>query len=576
MAPRILSLAAAAGLAALAAAKATVGNFGISSTECDLFDIVVNPPAFGQYLTNMTDAAGFTFSVNGSSSTGFNSLFSGAQGDRVFPACRLSTVLPNGLILFYNAFAPVSPTDQEAGFIPTIIAQFRVVNNGIFPASFDASYGLLCDIAAGGCNGTVDSGSWPGAAYGKSGGMFVGAAIATNNGGSGSGTVFAGTGSNCTGGVNISACASFALSIPPSGSAHGSIIIGHHSKEGRYAETHPTAGALFRYAADNADVLAAGHSAFLGAVPSTGDPLTDQSVRWFLQAPLLLTKGVKNQSITMGYVELNQRDSFWSTWLHLHMWPGLDAEMIVESAHYQQPSGKIPTTVLPLILRDDNIDITEYWVVRVARHYQYTGNLTLLKAMYPAVQKALRYLKSRDFTGAGVPQALNSSIWADWMDVDYIQGRRYAPHYDLLYLAACRVGAQMATVLGDAPSAETYTKWYQAGYDFVNAEYRYVYNATQKAWDLSGMWNSSAGVYQDGWYDGRSVNWTMADVSVGVFMGVVPPARVLAIDDALHSLGVQNQYGLRNVWPYMIFGSCCDCMCNRPSPLVDLQLTDHY
>ena len=106
----------------------------------------------------------------------------------------------------------------------------------------------------------------------------------------------------------------------------------------------------------------------------------------------------------------------------MYFWPDLDAEMLRECAANQQPDGKIPTTVLPIILRDDNIDVTAYYVARVARNFQVTGDLALLKALYPSVQRALRYLQSRDTTGVGVPSAIISSPWADWMDVDYMTG----------------------------------------------------------------------------------------------------------------------------------------------------------
>ena len=163
-------------------------------------------------------------------------------------------------------------------------------------------------------------------------------------------------------------------------------------------------------------------------------------------------------------------------------WPELDAAMLIESAQYQQDDGRIPTTVLPIILRDDNIDITQYWVVRVARHYQYYGNLTLLVQLYPAVQRAMVYLRGRDYAGVGVPAAMNTSFWADWLDVDYIQGRRFAPHYYLLWLACCKVGAQMAGVLGNSGDAARWTEWYQQGFDFVNADFKWVVVVCVSGW----------------------------------------------------------------------------------------------
>jgi hypothetical protein len=74
----------------------------------------------------------------------------------------------------------------------------------------------------------------------------------------------------------------------------------------------------------------------------------------------------------MGYVELNQRDSFWTAGLHAFMWPSLEVLMLRESCEFQctdgggPPSycqrygdglsvdGKVPTCILPIITRDDN------------------------------------------------------------------------------------------------------------------------------------------------------------------------------------------------------------------------------
>jgi uncharacterized protein (DUF608 family) len=72
--------------------------------------------------------------------------------------------------------------------------------------------------------------------------------------------------------------------------------------------------------------------------------------------------------------------------------------------------------VLPVIIRDDNIDTTAYFVCRVARHFQFTADVPLLRQLYPNVQRALAYLRSRDNASVGVPEALATSQWADWLD----------------------------------------------------------------------------------------------------------------------------------------------------------------
>jgi hypothetical protein len=526
-------------------AKATVGNFAISSTECRLSDVVINPPLFNVYLTNATRAGtAFSLSVDGAA-VSFDELFAG-QGEAVFPVCRLSA-LSGGLLIIYTAFAPLDPLSPEPAFLPCVITQWSVTNVGSTGSrTLDVSYALVCDPAAGFCNGTADAYAKEGEAYSRAGDMFVGAAV------KGSGLVNA-SAFHCAG---SDACAGFRLSIAPGATAHALIAVGYHSLHGRYAPSINSTHDLWRAVADGASALGAGTNAFVGSLPSTGDATTDASVRWFLQAPILLTKGVGGRTITMGYVELNPRDSFWSTWVHLAYWPQLDADMIIECAQAQQEDGKIPTTVLPVILRDDNIDITAYWAVRLARHVQATGNVTLLSYMYAPLCRALAYLKSRDRESVGVPQAIATSFWGDWLDVAYMAGRIFAPHFDLLFLAAVRTGAQMAALAGHAEDAATWADWYAQGYAFVNADFEYVRNATTGNWTTTGLWNASSGCYQDAWADGRAIAWSYADVAVGVFMGVVPADRAASIFSwQTGAGGVQGPFGLRSVYPYQAFST---------------------
>lgn len=71
--------------------------------------------------------------------------------------------------------------------------------------------------------------------------------------------------------------------------------------------------------------------------------------------------------ITMGYHELNQRDSFWTSFLHLVLYPGLERRMIEISIANQTADGKIPTTLLLVIERKYDVDINEYFCLRIAR-----------------------------------------------------------------------------------------------------------------------------------------------------------------------------------------------------------------
>ena len=75
--------------------------------------------------------------------------------------------------------------------------------------------------------------------------------------------------------------------------------------------------------------------------------------------------------------------------------------------------------------------------------------------------------------------------------------------------------------------------------------FRYVYNDTLKGWDTLGLWNESH--YQDSWYDGRAINWTMSDIAAGVFFGVVNSSRTSIMFNFMTKNGNEGPYGMRNV-----------------------------
>ena len=95
----------------------------------------------------------------------------------------------------------------------------------------------------------------------------------------------------------------------------------------------------------------------------------------------------KDEVVTMGYHELNQRDSYWTSWTHLVFYKRLEQKMIEESIAWQQPSGKIPTTILPLIEREDDLDINAFFILRIARFYQFYHCKQELLTYWPAMKK---------------------------------------------------------------------------------------------------------------------------------------------------------------------------------------------
>ena len=55
-------------------------------------------------------------------------------------------------------------------------------------------------------------------------------------------------------------------------------------------------------------------------------------------------------------------------------------------------------------------------------------------------------------------------------------------------------------------------------------------------------------------YDGRAINWTMSDIAIGVFFGVVSAERTTTMFNWMTQNGNEGPYGMRNVSPYLTFG----------------------
>jgi glycogen debranching enzyme len=274
---------------------------------------------------------------------------------------------------------------------------------------------------------------------------------------------------------------------------------------------------------------------FDAAIPQTGDAELDDYLRWYLIPGISLTKYTKNNEIlTMGYRELNQRDSYWTSWLHLALFKEAERTMIEESIAWQQPSGKIPTTILPLIERDDDLDINAFFILRVARFYQYYSDSDRLAAYWPAMKKAMEWLLSRDSSGDGLP--VQVSFWGDWKDVGGVQGRKYSPFSGLIYLAALKQMVFLSRQIGDATSAEKYQAAYQKGSTFIN-----------RTIGDGGLWNGN--YYCQRWHDGTVNNHLLQDQMIGVLFGVVPQERAEAIIRSLNEKSL-TAYGIAETTPY--------------------------
>ena len=281
---------------------------------------------------------------------------------------------------------------------------------------------------------------------------------------------------------------------------------------------------------------------FIREVPDFGGRLHEYA-RWYSQAAVMLTKAdCGGNVITMGYHELNQRDSFWTTFMHLFLFPDLERRMIEISAENQRDDGKIPTTLLPLIERDCDIDINEYFCLRIARYYEYYRDKDFLERFFGSYKRSVGFILSRDRDGDMLPEQDPPSnpecFWGDWKDVGYVSGRMLSPHFCLLWLAVLKYGAFLAREIGDAVTADEYDRIYESAYRKINGE-----------WDGTKDGGMFAGDhYAEIWYDGEKRDHVLEDQTVGIFFGVVPPERIGLIYSALK--GNECKYGIRETFPY--------------------------
>ncbi|MDR0763699.1 MAG: hypothetical protein LBF01_04305, partial [Bacteroidales bacterium] len=312
-------------------------------------------------------------------------------------------------------------------------------------------------------------------------------------------------------------------------------VLAFYDSEWVSAKRFDNAGEIALFASENWNELLSGTQDFENHIPQSGDKELDEYLRWYMIPAVSLTRITKNDEVlTMGYSELNQRDSYWTSWLHLALYPRLERKMIDESIEYMQPSGKVPTCILPIIEREDDLDINAFFILRAYRYFDFYKNEDVLASWWKPLQRAMDWLVSRDTRGSGAPA--QESMWGDWKDVGGIEGRLYSPFSVMTYLASLDRMVEMANVLGDVGAAEKYSAAYKKGYDFLNRDTK-----------DGGMWNGN--FYCQIWKDGSVNERLLQDQMIGVFYGVVPGDRAEKIVESLNSKSL-TKWGIAETTPY--------------------------
>lgn len=455
--------------------------------------------------------------------------FSGVEAERSFPFARLALRDPRlaGLLIEIRAFSPVAAADAFTSSLPVILTEITLQNTT--KQEMDIKLELTLD-------------SLGGKRFGPEG---VGQVLAVMQGGD-----------ECAAEkseLSIKAFCSVKVCAEDRRSVR--LFTALYDPDGYYTDRISNVEEMVEYASSHYEALREATESFASRLPSTGNDTLDSYLRWYVSAGVFLTRITRNIVITMGYCELNQRDSFWTSPPHLIYWPELERRMLQETAAHTRADGKVPTTILPIIEREDDLDINCYFLIRLWRYYSWTRDRQLLEEVWPAALSALEWLHSRDTDGDGMLEQF--SYWGDWKDVWGVEGRKNAPHFEFTWLAALDAMEKIATLLGRTDQAARWRGVFENSYKAVHAPLQ-----------EGGLWNGN--FYTSRWYDNREDNHVQQDQLVGAMFGLMEPDRLRLVLDALRPAdapwGVRETYPYREgfsheggiyhnggVWPYLCF-----------------------
>ena len=505
-----------------------VGNFGICAQVGEdgsfLPALLVNPSELGDWLQPRPGGA---LIVQCESERIPTSEFANIHAGRAFPFAKLMLQderLP-GIEVGIRTFCPVADHDSLTTSLPLVMAEITVTNASAVDRTLRLEF-----QPHGNCGASFAAGNFQ---------MHMAGDLAWG----------------FQGGCAEADAPLAQLEAPAGDQARSRFICAWFHPEGGYRSLADSLPDLVRYAADNWDGLREATDRFSSLMPSIGDAAVDLYTRWYCTAGIFLTRVTREAALTMGYCELNQRDSFWSSYIHLVFWPDLERRMLEESAAGMRADGKIPTTILPVIDRHDDLDINAYFVIRLKRYVDFTGDRQLLLQLWPAVKRGMAWLEARDAYHDGMLE--QDSYWGDWKDVQGVDGRVCAPHFELVWLAALQAAAQMALVTNDRDAREHFEEMAARTRDTIN-----------RPLQEGGLWNGR--FYTSRWTDGRDDRHVQEDQLVGAVLGLIPPERLApiyqALAPALAPWGMRETYPFRKpfshapgvyhnggVWPFMSF-----------------------
>jgi alpha-L-rhamnosidase len=134
----------------------------------------------------------------------------------------------------------------------------------------------------------------------------------------------------------------------------------------------------------------------------------------------------------------------------------LPRKFITQAAMNTRPTGLLAniSNVASTDWANDIPDYSLWWVMALWRHYEYTGDISIIHECYPEMQRVMRVHLER--VGAdGLLGQMMGWVFIDWAHID-VKGK-CAP-YNALFAGACDAASLIASVKGDAWARDLYFK----------------------------------------------------------------------------------------------------------------------
>ncbi len=216
------------------------------------------------------------------------------------------------------------------------------------------------------------------------------------------------------------------------------------------------------------------------------------------------------------------------------LFPNLQKMQMQMGAKFQREDGRVHHFFTPDFGSVDDgfnrVDMNPQFVLLICRDYLATGDLDYLKSLWPNIVRAVENIAQLDADGDGLPDKdTKRNTYDSWNFAGT------SAYISVLWVAALRAGAYLASVLGDAEHASRWKEWIGKGTAAIE----------------SRLWN---GEYYNLWIDGdQKDTCCMTDQIDGEYFlrligldGVLDEERVGKTLDAIYRYNYSSENGLVN------------------------------